>query len=47
MIKFVANNNKFIFIKLSLFFISRYLYLQMSFDIIKLLNTTTFKQIKK
>lgn len=47
MIKFVANNNKFIFTKLFLFFALRNLYLYINFGIINFLYTTTCKQINK
>lgn len=42
-----ASNNDFISTKLSLFFASRGLYLCISFDIVDLLDITTFKQINK
>ena len=47
MIKFVANNNYFLLTKLSPFFTLKSLYLQMSFDIINLLNITTCERINK
>lgn len=47
MAEFVANNNNFIFIKLSPFFASRDLYTQMSFDVIDFSDITMRKQINK
>lgn len=43
--EFAANNNELASIKLSLFFVFKNLYSSMSFDIINLSNTNTYKQI--
>ena len=47
MAEFVANNNDFSSTKLSLFFASKSLYSQISFNIINLLDIITYKQINK
>ena len=47
MVKFVANNNNFAFIRLSLFFTSRGLYPHISSDVVDVLDTTTCEQIHK
>lgn len=43
----MANSNKFTLAKLFPFFISKNLYLYMSFDIINLLDNTIYKWINK
>ena len=43
MAEFATNNNNFLSIKLFLFFISRNLRLQISFDVIDLLDITTYE----
>ena len=47
MVEFVVNNNDFTFIKISPFFISRGLYLQISFNVVDFFDITTHKQINK
>ena len=47
MIEFATNNNNFAFTGLSPFFALRGLHLQISFDIINLLDTITHEQINK
>lgn len=45
MIKFVANNNNIIFMKLTLFFALIGLYLHMSFDVIDSSNTIDISKV--
>lgn len=47
MAEFMTNHNKSVFIKLSLFFLLKSLYLRLSFDIIDFSNTIFYKQINK
>lgn len=47
MVKFIANNNKLIFIKLSLFFPIKSLYPCMSFATLELFNASIYKRIIK
>lgn len=46
-VEFTANNNKLVSIKLSPFFITKGLYLYLSFDLVKLSNASTCKWIIK
>ena len=47
MAKFTANNNKSASTKLSPFFTSKGLHLHMSFDVVDLLDITTYEQVNK
>ena len=47
MTEFVANNNDFLLTRLSSFFISKSLYLCISFDIINFLDIITCERINK
>lgn len=47
MAEFAINNNESVFIKLSSFFASRDLHLYESFNIVKIFDIITFKQINK
>ena len=47
MAEFAANNNNFTSIKLSPFFASKSLHLQISFDVVDFLDITTHEQINK
>lgn len=47
MVEFATNNNEIVSTESFLFFGTKDLYLHMSFNIIKLFNATTYKQILK
>ena len=47
MAEFAANNNDFLSTKLSLFFTSRDLHPQMSFDVVDFSDISIYKQINK